>query len=215
MRAQRIESRTGVRVETHGTLVFLAVWLAASLAASRAGVFADIPAAVLFVAGFLIPGGAFAAAYYHSDSFREWALAQNLRRVTLLQSLRMAGVIFLISYARGVLPAAFALPTAATDIASGLTALIAGFTMTRRNGAPKRGLLAYHCFGMLGLLISGTMGVLTSPGPLGALAHLGSSQAMAGFPLSLVPTFLGPVMLLLHLIALAGLLDPTRKRSRR
>ena len=46
-------------------------------------------------------------------------------------------------------------------------------------------------FGIAALIVSGGSGVLTSP------------PAMSEFPLSLVPTFLGPVMLLLHLAALA------------
>ena len=47
--------------------------------------------------------------------------------------------------------------------------------------------------GIAALLISGSMAILTSP------------PAMTEFPLSLVPTFLGPNMLLLHLTALTTL----------
>jgi len=53
------------------------------------------------------------------------------------------------------------------------------------------GIRRWHMFGIAALIVSGGSGVLTSP------------PAMSAFPLSLVPTFLGPVMLLLHLAALA------------
>ena len=65
-----------------------------------------------------------------------------------------------------------------------------------------RDLESEHVLGILGLIVSGGLAILTSPTPLGVLAASVTSQAMSDFPLSLVPTFLGPVVLILHLTAL-------------
>jgi hypothetical protein len=46
------------------------------------------------------------------------------------------------------------------------------------------------------------MGILASASPLGILAGEITTQAMGKFPLSLIPTFIVPLLLILHLITL-------------
>ena len=48
----------------------------------------------------------------------------------------------------------------------------------------------------------GSVGLPGAPSPAGLLAITPTSQAMNSLPLSMVPTFLGPVVLILHLMAL-------------
>jgi hypothetical protein len=102
-----------------------------------------------------------------------------------------------------VLPGRFAVSTGISDVTIGLTAIVAAYRLVSHSGAAKRGLVTWHLVGILGLIISGGLGILTSPSPAGLLAITPTSQAMNSLPLSLVPTFLGPVVLILHLMALS------------
>jgi hypothetical protein len=47
-----------------------------------------------------------------------------------------------------------------------------------------------------------SLGVLSSPSPLGILAGDVTTQAMGRFPLSLIPTFFVPLLAIFHLISL-------------
>jgi hypothetical protein len=181
-------------------LGFLVLWFVLALAASWFGWLENIPSPLLFVAGAAIPAAGFFAAYFGSESFRRWVLAQRLRTVTLVQVLRVVGFFFLIAYGK-ILPSVFALPTGLTDLAAAVTAPLAAFLLVSSEGLPRRGLLWWHIFGVLAEFISGTMGVLTSPTPLGILAGSLTSQPVCGWPLSLTPTFVGPVTLIFHLMA--------------
>lgn len=120
----------------------------------------------------------------------------------MLQASRITGFIFFIAYLRGDLPGIFAITTGASDMTIGATALVVS-RLVSKNVVPRGRFPLWHLLGIAALMIDGGLGVLTSPTPLGVLATGVTSQAMSDFPLSLVPTFLGPVVLILHLAALA------------
>ena len=200
------------RARAEWTIVFLCVWFVAAVGASASGLLDNIPSPILLVAGFVIPLAGFSGAYFYSDEFRRFVLAQDLRQLTFLQASRITGFIFFVEYMRGNLPAAFAIPTGLSDVTIGSTALIAVSRLVSRDGVPKRGFILWHRFGVFALLVSGGTGILTSPTPLGIFASDVTSQAMSRFPLSLVPTFLGPVVLILHLMALAIAHEQGRSR---
>ena len=181
--------------------IFLVLWFLLALAASWFRWLENIPSAVLFVTGAVIPAAGFFAAYLCSESFRQLVLAQRLRTVTLMQVMRVVGFFFLIAYGKN-LPRVFALPTGLTDLAVAITAPLAAFLLVSSQGNPKPGLFWWHILGVLAELISGTMGVLTSPTPLGILTGNLTSQPVSGWPLSLTPTFVGPLTLIFHLMAL-------------
>ena len=110
--------------------------------------------------------------------------------------------MFLILHARGVLPAVFALPAGAGDIAIGLTAPLVAFGFLSRSPAPKRVLILWNVAGMLDLVVAVSLGILASPTPAGLLARGITTGALADFPLSLIPTFLVPFAFIAHLISI-------------
>lgn len=181
----------------------LSVWFVLAIVLSASGALQDIPSAVPLVLGFVVPASGYFALYFASAGFRRFVFDQNLRLVTLALASRTCGAIFFVKYAEGVLPGRFAIPTGISDVAVGLTAVVAAFRLVSNAGAAKRGFVTWHLFGILGLIVSGSLGILTSPMPAGLLATTPTSQAMNSLPLSLVPTFLGPVVLILHLMALS------------
>jgi hypothetical protein len=174
----------------------LAAWFAAALAASLTGALRSVPSPVLLIGGFVAAVIVFVAGYAGSGRFREYVRQQDARRVTAMQALRITGVIFYIWYALGRLPASFGIVTGTSDVMVGLTALLAAHHLS------EHVLRRWHLFGIGGLVLSGGIGILTAP------------PAMSGFPLSLVPTFLGPLMLLLHLTALQSLPSAVRLLTR-
>jgi hypothetical protein len=183
-------------------LVFLVVWFLGAIGVSLSGVLDDVPAAILLIAGALIPAAAYFALYYFSTRFRRFVLGLNLRYVTLVEASRVTGFIFFLEYAWGRLPGMFAITTGATDFTVGITSMLVAFQLISSEGFARPGVTHWHIFGMLAALTSGTMGILTSGTPLGFLAGGITSQAMSTFPLNLVPIYLGPVTLIFHLIAL-------------
>ena len=67
-------------------------------------------------------------------------------------------------------------------------------------------LLVWNTFGLADLLSALIVGVLYSNGPLGVLSRGGvTTELMVTFPVSLIPTFLVPLSILLHRLTFARL----------
>jgi hypothetical protein len=182
----------------------LAAWFVLAIAAGALGVLhAGSPLAFhpplglgLFVA---LPLLLFAVGYTLSPGFRQFVLALDARTLTILHSWRLGGFVFLILYAHGILPGRFALPAGWGDISIGATAWLAATYLTGRRAA----YITWQLLGVADLVIAVTMGVLSSPGPVGVLAGGVTTDAMSTLPLSLVPTFAVPLLLTFHFVAVA------------
>jgi hypothetical protein len=96
----------------------------------------------------------------------------------------------------GTLPGGFALPAAIGDRAVGLTAPLVATAVVRRR--PIRLAWIWNVLGTADLIIAVTLGVLHGGPPLGLLAGATTTNAVAHYPLSLIPTFGVPLALLLH-----------------
>ena len=192
----------GGRVKTL-TVAILALWFLLALCLSLLGVFDSNrrPPIPLGTAAIL-PVAAFAICYLRWPEFRRFVLAANLRLLTLAQSWRVGGIVFLILYSEGVLPGVFALPAGWGDIAIGATAPLVAWTMSSEKNFRMPIFVLWNALGMLDLVMAVTLGILASASPLGILAGEITTRAMGTFPLSLIPTFFVPLLIILHLIAL-------------
>src|SRR2546422_122788 len=106
------------------TVSVLVLWFLLVLVGSLLGVFkgnASQPPVLLGLA-VALPVLVFVLAWGGSASMQRLVLSANLRTITLLQSGRVIGVVFLTLYALGLLPGIFALPAGLGDVAIGLTA---------------------------------------------------------------------------------------------
>jgi hypothetical protein len=113
---------------------------------------------------------------------------------------RALGVIFLILYASNKLPGLFAWPAGCGDIAVGLSAPLVALAYTRE---PRRsaGLVkAWNVFGILDLVVAVTAGLVTSPSIL--FTHEPPNELISVFPFVLIPIYLVPLSILLHLASL-------------
>lgn len=181
----------------------LAVWFIAVLAAGAAGGFArgegQPPLLLLFVAmGSL---SVFTLAYRWSRGFRDYVLAADLRMLTTLQAWRAGGMVFIAMYAYSLLPGLFAWPAGLGDMAIGLTAPLVAAALTRDPGyAATRSFALWNALGILDLVVAMTTGVLGS-GLIPGLVEV-KTTPMSELPLVLIPAFLVPLFVILHIAAL-------------
>jgi hypothetical protein len=123
----------------------------------------------------------------------------ELPALITLQTFRIGGVVFLVAWMGGSLPAGFALPAGIGDVAIGLAAPFVAAAVIRRR--PHHLALAriWNVLGVADLVIAVSSGVLHGRSPIGLLAGSVTTDVVARYPLSLIPTFLVPLALMLHL----------------
>ena len=178
--------------------VAIAGWFGIVAAASALSLFrtSGHTASVPLIVAALAPLAGFAGWIAASRSFRRYALSLDPRLATLVHAWRAAGFMFLVLAAYGILPRTFALPAGWGDIAVGLTApFVAAYLATPKH----RGVfIAWHVAGLLDLVMAISLGILstTSDGGVGM-------AAMTVLPLSLVPSFIVPLLAIAHIVAIA------------
>jgi hypothetical protein len=123
--------------------------------------------------------------------------------IIAVQFYRVLGVTFLIYYAAGQMPGLFALPAGTGDIIVGLLAPIVALAYARDPGRNAGLVRGWNIFGILDLVVALTTGLITSPSAL--FAYEPPNQLIAAFPLVLVPIYLVPLAILLHLATLVKL----------
>ena len=137
--------------------------------------------AALLIAGTLLPG------------FRGWLAGLNLRLIVALHLTRFIGIYFLILYSRGQLPYAFAVPGGIGDIAIASGALVLVLLVPDWAGH-RPWLLAWNALGFLDILY-----VVATAARL-AWANPDSMATLLRLPLSLLPTFLVPLIIGTHVL---------------
>jgi len=185
------------------TVTILSLWFLVALSCSLLGVFdSEQRPPIPLGAAALLPVVAYAICYLTWTEFRRFVLAANLRLLTLAQTWRVGGAVFLILYHQGLLPSVFALPAGWGDIAIGATAPLVALAISSKTSFPKKIFVAWNLLGMFDLVMAVTLGILASASSLGVLAGEITTQVMGTFPLSLIPTFFVPLLLIFHLISL-------------
>ena len=186
------------------------VALATSLAGWYGGVFRRLPTIqyallVPIVVGVLL--------------FWTWPMLRRMLAVVPnewlvgIQFYRTLGLIFLILYAAGKLPALFALPAGLGDFFVGLFALVVAKAYGRSPEGAAGRVRLWNLLGIADLVIALTTGFLTAPSPLQLASFDRPSTLIAVFPLSLIPVYMVPLSILLHLSSLQRLRSTQRKSA--
>jgi hypothetical protein len=134
--------------------------------------------------------------YFRIRSIREWVDALDLRTLVLLHVTRFVGIYFLVLHQQGVLPRAFAVPAGLGDIIVASMALPVVFAPLEP-ASRDRAVRIWNVVGFVDIMMviaTATRINLTAPAELRALTHL---------PLSLLPTFLVPLIIATHIIIFA------------
>ena len=127
------------------------------------------------------------------DGIRGWAFDVDIRWLVGLHLTRMiAGVYFLALCHRGELPCAFALPAGWGDIIVAVLAVVVVATM--HTAFSKMLLLIWNAIGLIDIIF-----VVSSAFRFG-LSDWQSMHALRELPLSLLPTFLVPLIIVSHVL---------------
>jgi hypothetical protein len=142
--------------------------------------------------------------------FRGFALL-NLPTLIALQTFRIGGAVFVVAWAQGVLPGGFALPAGIGDMLVGLSAPFVAAAVASRS--PRHALWAtlWNVAGLIDLISAVSLGVLHSSSSFALLATAPTSDALARYPFSLIPSFFVPLAVILHALALRSIV---RERAR-
>jgi hypothetical protein len=122
-----------------------------------------------------------------------------------VQLYRALGVIFLVLCAGGHLPALFAWPAGVGDIVVGLLAPVVGLAYAQAPATASGLVRGWNLFGILDLIVALTAGFLTAPSLLQPIAAGPNSDLMTVLPMVLIPVYLVPLSIVLHIASLAKL----------
>lgn len=181
------------------TAGLIAAWFIFAVAAAAAHLFENaygrlaLPVALAATTPILI----FLLWFATSAGFRQFLLSLDPRALTLVHSWRTVGFTFVALTTYGLLPALFAMPAGWGDIAIGLTAPLVAMRLARPEH--KSAFVVWQVLGILDLVaavVLGTTARLISPAST-------SMAAMTALPLSLIPTFGVPLLMILHIISIA------------
>lgn len=181
-------------------------WFLLDLAFASAGVFrASANRIPTIQYGILIPILIGAVTIWRSARAAQIIEAVPQHWLVAVQLYRALGIIFLILYASANLPGFFAWPAGLGDVLVGVLAPVVAIAYLR---APDKNIDLvswWNLFGLADLAAAVTAGFLTSPSPFQLFASDRPNELISEFPLVLVPIFLVPLSVLLHLASLAKL----------
>jgi hypothetical protein len=195
--------RSATRRAAAAVGIALAAWFAAASALAQVGFLGGgsaAPPVAVFGLRIVVPLviGALALAFF--EPLR--SLVSERENLIAIQTYRVIGGVFLVLLALNALPAVFAIPAGIGDVLIGLTAL--GAARSVRGGQVARA-VAWNLLGLLDLVVAFAIGLAAAPGPLRLLAVTPSTAALRVLPLVLIPTFVVPLSILLHVVSLRSL----------
>jgi hypothetical protein len=173
------------------------LWLIAALAAGNYQLLQRLPMPV--VQGVLFALTALVLlVYFKTTALRAWISSLDLRALVLLHVTRFVGIYFLLLYQRGELPYAFAVPGGWGDITVASLALLVCF-VPMKESTRLHAITIWNVVGFVDILM-----VVVTAGRLGLQAPA-QLRALTYLPLSLLPTFLVPLIIATHVIIFSRL----------
>ena len=171
----------------------VALWFCGALGVSLSGILAHVrpPTPQVLIALLTIVS---LSAVFRVPILRAWADDVAIRSLVAIHLTRFVGIYFLLLARQGGLAASFAVPAGYGDILVAILALgliLIGEPTTRwRRGS----YLIWNSLGLVDILL-----VVGNAARIG-LADPQSMQPLLRFPLSLLPTFLVPVIITSHIL---------------
>jgi hypothetical protein len=181
------------------TTSLIAVWFAFSIVASALGLYSNtsnLPPLHLGIAA-LAPIAIFLAWFALSPDFRAFLMSLSPRTLALVQGWRVGGFVFIVLASFRMLPWLFALPAGLGDMTVGATAAFVALNYAAP--AHRAAFIRWQLFGIADLVVAVSLGTLA-----GILNPHGiPTTVMTVLPMSMIPTFAVPVLLILHIISIA------------
>jgi hypothetical protein len=187
------------RRQTTRMIVGAVAWLATVSALAAAGAFVTLGAPAIGVA-VVAPLVILAVGTRYVRSLRALALGAPLALLVALHVSRLLGAFFLFLHADGRLPTTFARAAGWGDIAVAAVALPVAWMVARQASFWRPVALVWNAAGFVDLVGAVTIGIGSAPDfPLRFIVEDSIPGTMAVLPWALIPTFLVPLYLLMHL----------------
>ena len=185
----------------------VAGWLAIVVLAAHAGVFESTPETTVPVIGLgIVPPIVLGCVLLARASLRRRLERIPLHWLVGVQLYRIGGALFLLAYAQGDMPAEFALPAGIGDVLVGLAApLVARRIAIDGPRRARRSALVWCALGIADLVVAVACGFLTVPSAFQQLALDAPNAALTSYPMVVVPTFVVPASILLHVFVIVRL----------
>jgi hypothetical protein len=187
----------------------LTLWAAGAVAYEASGAMAASPgqAPLGLLVGAATPVALFGLALATLEPVKRFARELDLGLLTAFQSWRVIGSMFLTLFALDQLPGLFAWPAGFGDILVGLAAPFAVLAYARQSAGWQTKVRWLNYAGLFDFAVAVGTGVMMSESTLGVLRTPGglSAELVNQWPLSLFPTFLVPMFIIMHWISLRQL----------
>lgn len=172
--------------------VVLWTWFIVAIVVGRLELLARLPAVA--TQGILAALTALLlAACFGVPAVRTWLQTFDVRALVLLHVSRFVGGYFLFLYHRGALPYAFAVPGGWGDmIVAFLSVLVVFVPMSA--SLRRHAILIWNTFGLVDILLVGATAARIG------FSHPWQLRALQVLPLSILPTFLVPLLIATHAI---------------
>jgi hypothetical protein len=187
-------------------LAALGAWFVLVLALGATGALSPVgggaPALGLTVVS---PIAALVWAYFARPSVRNAMATTPLPALIGLHAIRLLGFTFIILYAEGRLPAPFAPSAGWGDVFMGATALPLAWAVMRFGARVRPLVFLWNALGVADLAVALTLGPLSAPGPLQVFVGPPDSSPMTTLPWLIIPGFLVPCLMFVHVVIFARL----------
>jgi len=122
-----------------------------------------------------------------------------------LQLYRVFGGVFLVGWARNVIPGVFALPAGIGDVITGLLAVPVAISVAADAPEARRAAVAWNVFGLFDFAVAVSIGLMIAPGPLQLIVPSVPNTTAGVYPNVMIPAFAVPSSILLHALSLRQL----------
>jgi hypothetical protein len=158
----------------------------------------------------VLPIAALVWAYRALPSVQEAMTATPLPALIALHAIRLLGFSFIALYTMGRLPAPFAPSAGWGDVAIGVTALPLAWAAAQFGARVRPLVLLWNALGVADLVAAIGLGALSAPGPLQVFVGPPDSSPMTSLPWLIIPGFLVPILLFLHIVIFTRLMAKTQ-----
>lgn len=179
-----------MRYETKFVFLILATWFGLALTAGMSDSFHNASAPMVAITVWTLTGVALLICWT-IPTIRNWATTVDFPQLVGLHITRFVGVYFLVLSARGSLPPGFAKPAGIGDI---IVAAAAGSILLFHELRRRKILLVWNTLGLIDIVLV-VFGALRF-----GLRDWLSMAPLRELPLSLLPTFLVPLIIASHIL---------------
>ena len=147
------------------------------------------------------------AATFFSFRGKKFIDSVDLKLLTYCHTIRVPiEIILTLLYHKGLMSVLVTFEGTNFDILSGISAPIIVFFVFRKKTVHHRALLLWNFICLILLLNVIVTAVLSTPSPMQLLSLAQPNVAILSFPFNLLPSFIAPLMLYSHLIAIRKIL---------